>query len=128
MNRYLLILYLFFLNTLSSFSNEKEILLKGSAFSVLLNYQTLFCAGVIAFGHGMTTPVVEWDDKDMRKNKDSEYYVGDYYSINGGIPTKFSEEVKMKPLYKYVYFDCRFNLPLYQLVYNNSVITSHHWE
>jgi hypothetical protein len=87
-----------------------------------------FCARVIAFGHGMTTPVIEWSDKDMRKNKDSEFYVGDYYSINGGVPTKYAKEVKIKPLYKYVYFDCRYNLPLYQLVYNNSVITSHHWE
>ena len=41
MNRYLLILYLLFLHTLSSFSNQKEIILKGSGFSVLINYQTL---------------------------------------------------------------------------------------
>jgi hypothetical protein len=87
-----------------------------------------FCARVIAFGHGMTTPVIEWGDPDIRKNKDSEYYAGDYYSIDGGIPSKFVKEVKMKPLYKFIYFDYRFNLPLYQLVYNNSVVTSHHWE
>ena len=87
-----------------------------------------FCARVIAFGHGMTTPVIEWSDQDMRKNKDSEYYLGDYYSINGGIPSKFGKEVKVKTLYQYIYLDHRFNLPLFQLVYNNSVITSHHWE
>jgi hypothetical protein len=87
-----------------------------------------FCADVIAYAHGMTTPVIEWSDPDMRKNKDSEYYLGDYYSANGGIPSKFSKEVKIKPLYEYVYLDNRFNLPLFQLVYNNSVITSHHWE
>lgn len=87
-----------------------------------------FCANEIAFSHGMTTPVIEWSDPDMRKNKTSEYYLGDYYSMNGGIPSKFSKEVKIKPLYQYIYLDHRFNLPLFQLVYNNAVITSHHWE
>ena len=87
-----------------------------------------FCAGVIAFAHGMTTPVIAWSDPDMRKNKDSEYYTGSYFSITGGVPSKFSKEVPVKPIYRYVYLDPRFNLPLFQLVYNNSVITSHHWE
>jgi hypothetical protein len=87
-----------------------------------------FCADVIVFAHGMTTPVIEWSDSDMRKNKNSEYYVGDYFAINGGIPSMFAKEVKVKPLYQYIYLDHRFNLPLFQLVYNNAVITSHHWE
>jgi len=87
-----------------------------------------FCANEIAFAQGMTTPVIEWSDPDMRQNKNSEYYLGDYFSLNGGIPSKFSKEVKIKPLYQYIYLDHRFNLPLFQLVYNNAVITSHHWE
>jgi hypothetical protein len=87
-----------------------------------------FCAPVIAFAHGMTTPVIEWGDEDMRGNRKSEYYVGDYFSPNGGVPSKFSKAVLLKPIYHYIYLNHQFNLPLFQLVYNNSVITSHHWE
>lgn len=87
-----------------------------------------FAAGVIAYAHGMTTPVVAWSDPDMRKNKESKYYVGSYFSNDGGIPSRYALQVPLKDKYLYTYFDNRFNLPLFQLVYNNSVITSHHWE
>lgn len=87
-----------------------------------------FCSKVIAFAHGMTTPVIEFGDRDMRRNTDSEYYIGSYFTISGGVPSRYIKESKIKEEYEYVYLDERFNLPLFQLVYNNSVITSHHWE
>ncbi|WP_052496324.1 glycoside hydrolase [Pedobacter lusitanus] len=87
-----------------------------------------FVANTIAFGHGMTTPVIAWNDPDMRKNKTSEYYIGAYYSSDGGVPGRYGLQAPMKDEYLYLYFDNRFNIPLFQLVYNNSVITSHHWE
>ncbi|QNK61539.1 hypothetical protein H7F33_13335 [Pedobacter sp. PAMC26386] len=87
-----------------------------------------FAANTIAFGHGMTTPVIAWDDPDMRKNKNSKYYIGAYYSSDGGIPGRYGLQAPLKDEYLYLYFDNRFNVPLFQLVYNDAVITSHHWE
>ncbi|MGY0041271.1 glycoside hydrolase [Pedobacter sp. NJ-S-72] len=87
-----------------------------------------YAANTIAFGHGMTTPVIAWSDPDMRKNKNSKYYIGAYYSSDGGVPGRYGLQAPMKDEYLYIYFDNRFNVPLFQLVYNNAVITSHHWE
>lgn len=87
-----------------------------------------YAANTIAFGHGMTTPVIAWSDPDMRKNKNSPYYIGAYYSSDGGLPGRYGLQAPLKDEYLYIYFDSRFNIPLYQLVYNNAVITSHHWE
>jgi Glycosyl hydrolases related to GH101 family, GH129 len=87
-----------------------------------------FSAGTIAFAHGMTTPIIEWGDPDMRINENSEYYTGSYFSSSGGIPGRYVKQAPIKDIYTYLYYDNRFNLPLFQLVYHNSVITSHHWE
>jgi hypothetical protein len=87
-----------------------------------------FSANTIAFAHGMTTPVIAWGDADMRSHRDSEYFVGAYYSMWGGIPARYVKQVPLKEDYRYIYYDNSFNIPLFQLVYNNAVITSHHWE
>nr|WP_152570616.1 glycoside hydrolase [Paenibacillus tyrfis] len=87
-----------------------------------------FASGVIAFAHGLETPVIKWGDPDMRVNKSSEYYVGGYYSTQGGIPERYRKQVPVKELYKRIYIDPAYSLPLYKLVYNDSVITTHHWE
>lgn len=44
-----------------------------------------FASSTIAFAHGIETPVIKWDDEDMRKNKTSPYYVGGYYSPNQNV-------------------------------------------
>ncbi|MBH5317831.1 glycoside hydrolase [Paenibacillus sp. GSMTC-2017] len=87
-----------------------------------------FASGTIAYAHGLETPVIKWSDPDMRKNKTSQYYVGGYYSPTGGIPERYRKQVPIKDLYKKIYIDPTYSLPLYKLVYNNSVITTHHWE
>lgn len=87
-----------------------------------------FASQTIAFAHGIETPVIAWEDKDMRENKDSEYYVGAYWSANSDIPSIYNKQVPIKDLYKAVYIDPTYSLPLFKLVYNNSVITTHHWE
>ncbi|MBY6825572.1 glycoside hydrolase, partial [Clostridium botulinum] len=45
-----------------------------------------FASKNIAFAHGIETPSFSWMDEDMNKNKDSEYYVGRYYSNTNGVP------------------------------------------
>lgn len=86
-----------------------------------------FAASTIAFAHGLWSPGFLWSDTDWRTNKTSPYYFGAYFAPDGGVPIHFSKQVPIKPLYDYIYYDCRFNLPLFQLVYNNAVIASHHW-
>lgn len=87
-----------------------------------------FASKEMAFAHGIETPVIMWSDPDMRENKESEYYVGSYAALDGGIPSKYKKVVPIKEEYKAIYTDPVYSLPLYKLVYNRSVITSHQWE
>ncbi|MED1781574.1 glycoside hydrolase [Brevibacillus fortis] len=87
-----------------------------------------FASTNIAYAHGIETPVIKWADPDMRKNKTSPYYVGGYWSPAGDIPERYAKQVPIKEEYRHVYIDPAYSLPLYKLVYNDSVITSHHWE
>lgn len=86
-----------------------------------------FANGTIAFAHGIETPPFSWIDKDMAKNKESEYYVGGYYAPNGGVPSLFSKQVPVKEKYKLLFLDTKYTIPMYKLVYNDSVITTHWW-
>ncbi|MGE7022222.1 glycoside hydrolase [Solibacillus cecembensis] len=86
-----------------------------------------FANKTIAFAHGIETPSFSWMDKDMGKNKESEYYVGRYYSSNGGVPELFSKQIPIKDKYKKLFLDSNYTIPLYKLVYNDSVITTHWW-
>ncbi|WP_099191274.1 glycoside hydrolase [Tepidibacter mesophilus] len=87
-----------------------------------------YASQAIAFAHGIELPTFSWMDKDMSKNKNSEYYLGRYYSIDGGVPEKYSKQVPIKELYKQVFLNPVYSLPLYKLVYNDCVITSYHWD
>ncbi|WP_088011487.1 glycoside hydrolase [Gottfriedia acidiceleris] len=87
-----------------------------------------FASKTIAFAHGIETPVIQWSDSDMRTNKNSQYYVGGYWSSTKDIPERYSKQVPIKELYKEVYLNPAYTIPMYKLVYNNSVITTHHWE
>ncbi|PRZ12500.1 glycosyl hydrolase family 101 [Laceyella sediminis] len=87
-----------------------------------------FASRVIAFAHGIETPVIAWSDKDMRQHKQSPYYIGAYWSQQGGTPDRFGKPVPIKERYQHIYLDPVYSIPLYKLVYNDSVITTHHWE
>lgn len=87
-----------------------------------------FASTTIAFAHGIETPVIQWSDPDMRTNENSPYYVGGYWSPDGGTPPRYAKTVPIKDKYKHLYTDPAYSLPLYKLVYNDSVITTHHWE
>ena len=83
-----------------------------------------YSAATLHFAHGMTVPVIGWGDPDM-KSKTSPYYVGGYWPPEG--PAVHIKQVPLKPNYLYHYYDPRFRLPLYQIVFHDSVITTHHW-
>lgn len=78
----------------------------------------------ILFAHGMQTPVLGWGDEDLT-NPDSQYYLGRWYPNDE--PSVFFKSAPMKEPFKTVYFNPEFRLPLYQTVFHDSVITSHHW-
>jgi Glycosyl hydrolases related to GH101 family, GH129 len=83
-----------------------------------------YAAPVIHFAHGMFTPVIGWGDPDF-KDKASSYYMGAYWPPDG--PTTFTLQVPLKPKYKKFYYDPAYRLPLYQAVFHDSVIATHHW-
>ncbi|MDE0688166.1 MAG: hypothetical protein OXI61_08390 [Candidatus Poribacteria bacterium] len=83
-----------------------------------------YSAAVLHFAHGMTTPVIGWGDPDM-KTKDSPYYIGGYWPPEA--PAIHIKQVPLKPNYLYHYYDPRFRLPLYQIVFHDSVVTTNHW-
>jgi hypothetical protein len=84
-----------------------------------------YAAPVIHFAHGMMTPVIGWGDPELKKDKKSEYYLGGYWPPDG--PAVFVKQVPLKEEYRHFYFDPRFRLPLYQLVFHDSVIATHQW-
>ena len=79
----------------------------------------------IMFAHGMETWGFGWSDKDMRHNKKSPYYLGAWWP--SAQPATFFTPATVKPRYRSVVFDPRYRLPLYQAVFHDSVITTHHW-
>lgn len=87
-----------------------------------------FAASTIAFAHGIELKSFSWMDEDMKQNKESEYYIGKYYHPGGGVAEHFSKRIPIKEQYDTIFTDPGFDVPLYKLVYNNSVITSYHWD
>ena len=83
-----------------------------------------YAAATLHFAHGMTVPVIGWGDPDM-KTKTSPYYIGGYWPPEG--PAIHIKQVPLKSEYLYRYFDPRFRLPLYQIVFHDSVVTTNHW-
>lgn len=79
----------------------------------------------ILFAHGMQTPVIGWGDVDMSRNKQSPWFLGDWYPPQK--PAVFFKPVPLKPPYGTLHFDPTTRLPLYQAVFHGSIITTHHW-
>ena len=87
-----------------------------------------FAAADIAFAHGIELRTFSWMDEDMKKNKDSEYYIGAYYNPTGGVAAHFAKQIPVKERYYTLFVDPAYDIPLYKLVYNDSVITTYHWD
>ena len=59
------------------------------------------------------------------ERKTSPYYIGGYWPPEG--PAIHIKQVPLKSKYLYLYFAPHFRLPLYQIVFHDSVITTNHW-
>ncbi len=87
-----------------------------------------FAASTIAFAHGIELKSFSWMDDDMKSNKTSEYYVGRYFNAKGGVAEHFSKRVPLKDYIYTLFVDPRYDIPLFKLVYNESMISAYHWE
>lgn len=79
----------------------------------------------ISFAHGLETVGFGWTDKDMKSNRNSPYYLGRWYPDEK--PDFFFKPAKVKQPYKDLLFDPQYRIPLYQAVFHDEVINSHHW-
>lgn len=87
-----------------------------------------FAASTIAYAHGIELKSFSWMDDDMKNNRESEYYIGKYYNPSGGVAEHFSKVIPLKDHLYIIFVDPRYDVPLYKLVYNDSVITAAHWD
>jgi hypothetical protein len=83
-----------------------------------------FAAPVIHFGHGLMTPVFGFTDPRFRE-RTSPNFLGGYWPPEG--PAIFLKPATLPEDYREIYFDPRRRIPLYQAVYHDSVVTTHHW-
>ncbi|UCC99415.1 MAG: hypothetical protein JSW66_05935 [Phycisphaerales bacterium] len=81
-------------------------------------------APTIHVSEGIFGPLFGWGDPD-HENRQSPYYLGAYYPPDG--PAVFIKQVPMKETYRFFQYDLRFRLPLFEIVYHDSVVTTHHW-
>lgn len=83
-----------------------------------------YAAPVVHLVEGVFQPDMGWGDPDL-KDKKSKYYTGAYYPPDG--PKCFVQPVPLKAIYERTFYDPRFRLPLYEVVFHDSVVTGHHW-
>lgn len=81
-------------------------------------------AGTLAFAQGVLTPVIGWGDPELTA-RDSKYWLGGYYPPNE--PRIFFQPVPLKEKYRRLYYDPAVRLPLFETVFHDSVVATHHW-
>lgn len=79
----------------------------------------------IAFAHGLETVGFGWTDKEMKQDRQSPYFLGRWYPDHK--PDFFFKPAKVKEPYKSLLFSPQYRIPLYQAVFHDEVINTHHW-
>ncbi|MFS1947962.1 glycoside hydrolase [Vibrio lentus] len=79
----------------------------------------------IAFAHGLEAVGFGWSDKEMKEDHQSPYYLGRWYPDHK--PDFFFKSAKVKEPYKSLLFSSQYRIPLYQAVFHDEVINTHHW-
>ncbi|MFF7710024.1 glycoside hydrolase [Pseudomonas sp. NPDC007930] len=78
-----------------------------------------------AFAHGMQTSGFGWRDPQMRQQRNSPYFLGQWWPE--GQPAVFFKPARLKAEYRALYFNPASRLPLFQAAYHDSLITTDHW-
>ncbi|AZU46914.1 glycoside hydrolase [Aeromonas hydrophila] len=79
----------------------------------------------LLFAHGIQSWGFGWTDAAMRKQAKSPYYLGKWWPDEA--PQVFFQPARLKPRYLKTVFNPADRLPLYQAVFHDSVLNSHHW-
>lgn len=79
----------------------------------------------IAFAHGLETVGFGWTDKEMKEDRQSAYFLGRWYPEHK--PDFFFKPAKVKQPYMSLLFSPQYRVPLYQAVFHDEVINTHHW-
>jgi hypothetical protein len=80
----------------------------------------------LLFAHGVQSWGFGWTDAEMRRDRGSPYYLGAWWPPEE--PGLFFKAARVKALYRRTVFNPRDRLPLYQAVFHDAVINSHHWQ
>ncbi|MBN1343679.1 MAG: hypothetical protein JXQ73_13405 [Phycisphaerae bacterium] len=83
-----------------------------------------YAAPAIHVSEGLLTPVIGGGDPDMQ-NRESEHYIGAWYPPDR--PAKFFAPTPLKEWHRQRHYDARFRLPLNEIVYHDSFVSTHHW-
>lgn len=79
----------------------------------------------VVFAHGMETVGFGWTDEDMKKNIHSPYFLGHWFPDEK--PKFFFKPAQVKAPYHNLLFAPEYKVPLYQAVFHDELISSHHW-
>lgn len=79
----------------------------------------------LAFAHGLETVGFGWGDPEMTKNRQSPFFLGAWYPDDQ--PDFFFRPARVKAPYQQLLFAPQYRLPLYQAVFHDEIISSHHW-
>lgn len=79
----------------------------------------------LSFAHGLETVGFGWTDPDMKTNRQSPYFLGAWFPTTS--PDFFFKPAQVKEPYKTLLFAPQYRIPLYQTVFHDEVINSHHW-
>ena len=83
-----------------------------------------YAVPVLHTAEGIFDPNFGWGDLDL-KDKKSIYYMGAYYPPDQ--PAVFFKPVPMKQIYRDLFYDPQLHIPLYEMVFHDSIIVTHHW-
>ncbi|MEZ8693720.1 glycoside hydrolase [Vibrio splendidus] len=110
---------------LSAFNNRMKWLSKQPSLALGSEDGNSLTTKGIAFAHGLETVGFGWTDKDMKENRQSLYYLGRWYPDHK--PDFFFKQAEVKEPYKSLLFSPQYRIPLYQAVFHDEVINTHHW-
>lgn len=79
----------------------------------------------LMFAHGIQSWGFGWEDAAMRRQAKSPYYLGKWWPDEA--PQLFFQPARLKPRYLKTVFNPADRLPLYQAVFHDAVLNSHHW-
>lgn len=83
-----------------------------------------YAASTLHYAQGIVTGVIGFGDPDLKTPK-SPYFLGRY--APPAEPQIFFKQVPLKPRYYPFYFDPTYRLPLYETVFHDSIVATHHW-